>query len=84
MKTKSYIPVFAYLTIEDVDNAKKELEVGDMVSFTQPSSYGRRKTIKGTITDKYEHIFMLDNGRSYQYVGYVTGGGIKDGGLHAM
>lgn len=84
MNAKHYIPIFNYLTTDDIENAKDELKVGDMVSFTQPSSYGRRKTIKGTITDKYEHIFMLDNGRSYQYVDYVTGGGIKDGGLHAM
>lgn len=84
MKTKHYIPLFNCLTTEDVANVKDELKVGDIVSFTQPSTYGRRKTIKGTVTNKYEHIFMLDNGRSYQYVDYLTGGGNKDSELHTM
>lgn len=84
MNKKRYIPYLNGLTTSDVENARAELNVGDIVSFTQPRPYGRRKTIRGTITGKFQYIFLLNNGKSYQYVDYVMGGGCRDDGLHAM
>ncbi len=78
------ISAFGLFTIADAENARNELKVGDLISFTQLGRYGRRKTTKGLITDKFEHIFVLDNGKSYQYVDYVIGGGSKHGRLYAM
>lgn len=50
------ISAFGLFMIADAENARNELKVGDLISFTQRGRYGRRKTIKGLITGKFEHI----------------------------
>lgn len=64
--------------VERLEKLKDETEVGSYIKFhttTMILETGNFKTanVSGIVTEKYPHIFKLDDGRYYQWVDYLIG-----------
>lgn len=64
----SRLDVDHFISRKQIEIVKSNVHKGDYISFQH-----EEEKIEGTVTKKYEHIFMLDNGRTYSWIDYITG-----------
>ena len=64
----SRLDVDHLLSRTQIEIVKSSVNKGDYIKFQN----GEEK-IEGIVSKKYEHIFMLDNGRTYSWIDYITG-----------
>lgn len=62
------------VSIDDINDVKNEVQVGDYIGFEYRSDFGiEPKLITGVVKEHHKNIFLLDNGHSYRWVDYVRG-----------
>lgn len=64
------------LTMDDLEKLKNKTPIDGFVAFTIPIWDGIKKDeilVYGTVKKKYPHIFMLDDGKTYQWSDYLIG-----------
>lgn len=69
------------ITTKSVENLRDNTPVGSFIKFKRPYKYSENKwgelkkfdVVSGVVTAKYNHIFVLNNDRTYSWVDYILG-----------
>lgn len=56
------------ISFEQIDIVKQKTDIGDEISFLKDEEH-----IEGIVSKKYRHIFMLEDGRTFRWIDYITG-----------
>ena len=68
-----------FITVQSINELRDSTNVGDNISFyinrsTTGNAHGPVSgLIKGTIAKKFEHVFLLTDGRTYSWTEYYMG-----------
>lgn len=69
-----------YITTEDVTNLRDNTPVGSLIMFnkfngcsTEWTPLKATGTVRGIVTAKYDHIFVINNNDTYSWVDYILG-----------
>lgn len=57
------------LSKDQIELVKLCTKSGDIISFQT----GDGNKIKGVVVEKFNNVFLLDNGRSYKWIDYILG-----------
>lgn len=67
MTTRGCPRISGMYTVDDVYKLRDSTPIGSEIKFKDTDSV----TISGIVTDKYEHVFVLDNKRTYDWKQYM-------------
>lgn len=62
------VDVSHLLSKEQIEYIKSNVNKGDYISFLDGED-----RVEGKVDKKYQHIFMLEDGRTFSWIKYITG-----------